>query len=54
MPQFKAIYTLDGSNDIFFKGLNGMIGINKFTPTATVDISSNIVEGILNVEKLLP
>ena len=35
---------LDGSNDIFFKGLNGMIGINKFTPTATVDISSNIVE----------
>ena len=40
---------LDAQKDVFFKGLNGKIGLNVTTPRATLDISTNIVSA-LNVK----
>ena len=34
---------LDKAKDVFFRGTGKMIGLNKTTPTATFDISSNKV-----------
>jgi hypothetical protein len=37
---------LDKQRDVFFKGSSGMIGLNTITPTATFDISTNLLNAL--------